>query len=403
MGLALLDPSDSSYLCNLSEHRHLPGRKANPGEKHPRRPFHWSREKLSKIDFKYEEAHDTLLWRQIQATLAEDGIPSDIEELLREDWPPQLRKKHHLAALAFQASRGRRNKYREYGSLDARMQGRSGGSRLEWMVDEVEEGRALARSPLRLPGDRARERRPPSLERQEAFREPSSSRKRSFSGMADLLDEAELYRLGVLYDDEQERGAGFDFDAILRDEPQFSVRPAKRGRGRKGKPCASSLEHAPCLPLHLSFSTLRDDEALAAFLISPEASELAREESPSASPSRASERRAASSQPALTTIYELEIEHSHDFLSQPNPALSFDDHAATAAFAVPDLLSDSEYDENDGDDDEGAWALLDRLNDDDEDMHEESESDGASDGGALSPSNADAWIMLGDDSKQVRT
>ncbi len=222
--------------------------------------------------------------------------------------PPRLRRKHHLAALVFQAARGRRNRHGGLTPCNHAAQRRRAPT-LSWLDDE-QEGRALARSTTRLPSDHAREQRPPSLERQEAFRDSSTSKKRSFSGLDELVELEELYRIGLLYDDEHERGSGFSLDTIVHDEPLFQIRPAKRGRGRKRNADDDGPQsHAPVLPLELSFSALGADEALAAFLTFPAQHELvpeARDRSPSASASSA-ERKAAS-QPVLTTIYELELE-----------------------------------------------------------------------------------------------
>ena len=109
-----------------------------------------------------------------------------------------------------------------------------------------------------------RHSRPPSLERQNAFCDEQSKKRRrssddSTSSRSDSLvydsesmselhdmdkrDIAELYRLGLLYQNEYERGEGFSLDDIVREEPMYSVRVVQaRPRGKDadtGKPGAA--------------------------------------------------------------------------------------------------------------------------------------------------------------------
>lgn len=91
-----------------------------------------------------------------------------------------------------------------------------------WVLDG-DDGAELARSHVWLPSDG--HRRKPRLERQEAFHVPEMI----FRSDA-VQDDAELYQLGILYDDEQLRGAGFTLDSIAHIEPTYEVRPAKRAR-----------------------------------------------------------------------------------------------------------------------------------------------------------------------------
>ncbi|TLS21540.1 uncharacterized protein PpBr36_10254 [Pyricularia pennisetigena] len=102
---------------------------------------------------------------------------------------------------------------------------------------------------------RRQARRPPSLERQDAFRDPSSStpwRRRSaddyFGQEVDVSgadaaaalaaeEIADLYDLGLLYDDEHVRGSGFGFDVLTRnaqEQPQYNVR-FRRAAGQNSK------------------------------------------------------------------------------------------------------------------------------------------------------------------------
>lgn len=152
---------------------------------------------------------------------------------------------------------------------------------------------------FRLPG----QPRVPSLERQDAFCEGrrgvglkkqvqmlqcegTRGRKRPIE-----VDDDELYRMGLLYDDEHERGEGFGMDMIERGSVEVRVVPARGRRGGKGRKVtldrtatavgqdddddkdAEWEEERWKLDLALSFAQLGDDDALAAFLMAPGAEE----------------------------------------------------------------------------------------------------------------------------------
>ncbi|KAG5921702.1 hypothetical protein E4U42_005735 [Claviceps africana] len=147
-----------------------------------------------------------------------------------------------------------------------------------------QEGRELAYSDVPLPSDGHRLARPPTLERQDAFCDASSSRGRVHvrrllgpgPGYDDDGEEvdgkddedrqlAHLYRMGLLYDSEQDQGGeGFNLNSIRHEEPLYSVRPARRAR--KSTRARRVLDRR--LHLDLSFSDLGDDEALAQYLVS---------------------------------------------------------------------------------------------------------------------------------------
>ncbi|KAI0391181.1 hypothetical protein F5Y17DRAFT_21324 [Xylariaceae sp. FL0594] len=111
--------------------------------------------------------------------------------------------------------------------------------------DERDDGRDPAFDPSNsLPGEQ-HYRRTPRLVREEAFRAPKACE------IVDVVvDDAELYRMGILYDQdannnnchcqdiETEHGADFSFDAIVHPEPAYSLslRAATRlGKSRVGK------------------------------------------------------------------------------------------------------------------------------------------------------------------------
>lgn len=80
-------------------------------------------------------------------------------------------------------------------------------------------------------------------------------------------EDEELYRRGILYDDEHLRGEGFSLGEIMHDTPvvwNVRYRPAKRRGGRAEGGEFEGLE------LALSFARLVDDEAVAKWLMRPE-------------------------------------------------------------------------------------------------------------------------------------
>lgn len=92
-----------------------------------------------------------------------------------------------------------------------------------WVIDS-EDGAALARSNCWLPSDGSRQKKP-RLERQEAFRVPE------VVYTSDVVDnDADLYRMGLLYDDEHLRGSGFNLNSIVHSDLVYEIRPAKRAR-----------------------------------------------------------------------------------------------------------------------------------------------------------------------------
>ncbi|TLD33955.1 hypothetical protein PspLS_00185 [Pyricularia sp. CBS 133598] len=120
-------------------------------------------------------------------------------------------------------------------------------SRIAWasFVNEgVDLHHAGSSNGLPPPAPRRQACRPPSLERQDAFRDPTISTPRRRRSADDCSQQgndvgdteaaaaaaaeeiADLYDLGLLYDDEHVRGSGFGFDVLTRnaeEQPQYTV------------------------------------------------------------------------------------------------------------------------------------------------------------------------------------
>ncbi|WAO88829.1 Hypothetical protein NCS54_00619100 [Fusarium falciforme] len=223
--------------------------------------------------------------------------------------------------------------------------------------DEAE-GRDLARSKVPLPSDRYRLVRKPTLEREEAFRDASTAkgnvRLRRTQPVNDDAEIAELYRIGLLYDEEKQPEEVFDLNSIQHEEPVYTIRPAKRSRKNKK---SHSFSFNDPLHLDLSFTDLGGDDSIAQFL-SPTPSDdgsIPQGNGPS-----------THSFAPLRVIYELDG-------SQP----SFDVDTSQP----PDLVSDplSDYD-----------CFSDSELDDLPSEREVRDS-------AATPSS-DVWVVLGDDS-----
>ncbi|KAK4150332.1 hypothetical protein C8A00DRAFT_46239 [Chaetomidium leptoderma] len=233
-------------------------------------------------------------------------------------------------------------------------------------------------------------RRPPSLERQDAFRDertvkrpprPRSRQRRSGSdsfGMGgdesrgydeeeEEVQVAELYRMGLLYDDEYERGEGFSLDRIVREEPVYSVsvRPARRGRREERADFVS-------LAMDLAFSALGEDEELAEWLLSGSSCSL---QGAALDVESRPWEAAMHDTPRLTVIYEL----ADDAVSE------------VSAGDFLDSVSVSEVSYVGG---EEEWAMLDGCNGNDNAATATVASplEEAADGDDVDP-----WVVLGHD------
>ncbi|KAL2123548.1 hypothetical protein VTJ04DRAFT_4003 [Mycothermus thermophilus] len=304
---------------------------------------------------------------------------------------------------------------------------------------EAGEGLALARSDVRLPGetasgngnedqdgsvssqlsqqhDRRRSRsrggsadgsqpttRPPSLERQDAFRDENTAKRRnqrwtSHDGFedqdnaesdADRVQIAELYRLGLLYDDEYERGSGFSFAQLNHDDvPVYSVRVrqmrrARRRHHRDGQRAANRLsQDGDCRDerrmdvdnegqewmSHLAFSAFGEYEAFRKWLVPDRAGSGSMFSTPfdkSSAEGPAHHHGVRTNEQLLTVVYEL-AEDAEPPEGEDNVSVS--------------NLSDWGWAEE-GEDEEMTWVAV--------DAEKETSAD--------DDDSADHWVMLGRD------
>ncbi|KAK8117563.1 uncharacterized protein PG998_005844 [Apiospora kogelbergensis] len=120
-----------------------------------------------------------------------------------------------------------------------------------------DDGIALARSDVPLPGDGYGNKSTPRLQRQEAFRGPSVRRQGAFVSSDDVVEnDADLYRLGLLYDGETNRGPVLSLDAIVHTEPLYTVRLSRR-KQKRGKHGHNNM-YSPGTPLPAIYESLED-------------------------------------------------------------------------------------------------------------------------------------------------
>ncbi|KAM0334495.1 hypothetical protein ACHAQA_001524 [Verticillium albo-atrum] len=227
--------------------------------------------------------------------------------------------------------------------------------------DTDDDGVRLARSSVPLPSDNSRNR-VPSLERQNAFWDPRTT-KRPVT-LSDDAEVAELYRLGLLYDDDHARGSGFVLDAIVREAPAYSITTRARKRTRRGSK-ASSIG----LQMDWDFTGLEEDDEVARYLLS-----ASREMAKTAEGRRLGYRTVWRSLPAVDEPVDEEQAPQAD----DTPELIPDD----ANECDKGLIDD---DNNNDDEDEMDWAVLHRERDADDTATTEDAATGV-------------WIVLGDGS-----
>ncbi|KAL2140392.1 hypothetical protein VTI28DRAFT_3848 [Corynascus sepedonium] len=250
-------------------------------------------------------------------------------------------------------------------------------------------------------------RRPPSLERQDAFRDERTAKRRRAESGCRLQEEedhngddfererewereraqvAELYRIGLLYDDEHERGEGFSVNCIIRDVPAYSlrVRPTPRRTRRqwagRDKPAGGGYVSLSAA-VDLAFSAFGEDETLARWMLSNSSSSLsasmysdlhrtAREEE--ARPWR----EAVHDAPRLTVVYEL----ADDTVS----AVSAGDYHDDISVSELSFVGNGELGG-----DELAWAML--------DGNDGKTAPEAVDAVVVEDEGVDPWVVLGHD------
>ncbi|KAK4235591.1 hypothetical protein C8A03DRAFT_46290 [Achaetomium macrosporum] len=337
---------------------------------------------------------------------------------------------------AGQQDNGRQRKRRRHHHR-LQLERTSGGThhvrpRQRWTADAVVEGCALARSSLQLPSDNSttnnfssserhwsrcssrrrsttlspRRGRPPSLERQDAFRDERTAKSRHSHGFDndDLIsslylsqseraehqsreeDEeakevAELYRMGLLYDNEYERGAGFSLDRIARDyveEPVYSVRvrPAKRIRREEERMGSGFVSLSS---VDLAFSALAEDEALAGWLMSGCHREEAAADALRTAAAASVVRDTVHKPPRLIVIYEL----ADDAVS----AMSAEDSFCSASV--------SELSYCVGEDDASAWTMIDGCNGTNENAALVVSAPGAVEEAVAEKGGVEPWVVLG--------
>ncbi|KAI1277668.1 hypothetical protein F5Y07DRAFT_82380 [Xylaria sp. FL0933] len=260
---------------------------------------------------------------------------------------------------------------------------KTGTPRIGWDRDEWEDGRRLSSDPtVSLPGER---RRPtPRLERQEAFRAPQGWENDV------VVDDAALYRLGILYDSDDEnphvRGPGFSLDAIVHAEPTYSLRPAKR-RKRTHRP--QLREEDLHLSVNLISTYLTEDATISGFLASMRGEESdGLHSADSDGPGRRREGSAGvkRSVEALPVIHECVESSIHSLIPTPT------------ASDLPDFVSDTEEERGEENEHGGDWALVSDLNEDVASLDTDVGVVVTDDGETANPVDG-AWVFIaGDDS-----
>lgn len=203
-----------------------------------------------------------------------------------------------------------------------------------------ENSTALAKSDVPFPSDHDHTVRRPSLEREDAFCDANTFKPHGVRTLSsgDDAEVADLYRMGLLYDDDESKDT-FNLNTIRRDEPAYTIRPAKRARKAGGKSHASNISRQ--LNLDLSFADLGDDDAIARYLdassaTTPAEIAAAHEEAIQ----HVAAQRSSSGSPPLRVIYELDsLQPSFDVETSQPPGL-VDDFLSDY-----DCFSESDFDE----------------------------------------------------------
>lgn len=239
----------------------------------------------------------------------------------------------------------------------------------------------LAHSTIPLPSDRNRLQRHPSLGREDAFCDASTFKGRGKVHIKQSLGDedaqiAELYRMGLLYDENDAEEAkaitgSINLNTIYHDQPAYTIRPAKRSRKLQGK---AQLRNP--LDLDLSFADLGADDDLSRYLLSAAETTTSRSYKDNDSEGSVAERRHTRKVSApLRVVYELDNNSQPSFdvdTSQPPDLIVDDSLSDYDCFTESDMDEDLPSQEVDGSEDE--------------------------DGGAAAATASGAWVLLGDDS-----
>jgi hypothetical protein len=312
----------------------------------------------------------------------------------REDLKP-----HQIAARAVESARIRRD-LRRGPQSQSTVRGKLPDRLIRGWSLEDDEGRDLAHDSIVLPGDEFRLRRTPSLERQDAFHDETTTKRKRCDVCEqphpDLVaDDAALYRLGILYDeDPYARGSGFSINAIARSEPTYSVnyRPLKRGRKAKAGLLRESLGREYALPLNLSFSALEDDETIARYLISPDDAELSPEDLYATT--SLTSRFATCQDSTLRVVYSVEADASTHFPVMFSNSLNTNTANAPFLNEFVDLLSDPDDNYSD-DDEEEEWEVVQDTTAAAENNIGRHNRDALGGSNTAADTNPDVWVVLG--------
>ncbi|KAK3387749.1 hypothetical protein B0H63DRAFT_470848 [Podospora didyma] len=246
-----LDCNSPSFF--LTEHKYLQGRPtttaANPRGKHHRRPLPW---KITKL-------FDAIGWSEDA-----DQYRRHVWEAERAGHPVPKRpiKPHYLNYIRAIERRNAVLRIRCTCCYDYSRERVAGERRREWSRLR-NEGKFMAALSLTLPGDHhspsssqdgeKQPRRAPLVAAQQnepdgggSLFEDDGDDYENSEDVDDKDDDGikELYNLGILYDDEHERGAGFSLNTIVRQEPVYRIafRTPRKTRRRGGAAVAGSPE-----------------------------------------------------------------------------------------------------------------------------------------------------------------
>ncbi|PHH71450.1 hypothetical protein CDD80_5279 [Ophiocordyceps camponoti-rufipedis] len=320
---------DASVPSTVTQNRHIPRRAVAQGR---RRSFNNAVRASAKRIYQTQDS-DTpaAISSAIDDHSSRAAMRPHLEAELRRQWssgrhPPRLRCRH----------RGNSSDGRD--------------------LDEAQEGCDLARSEVPLPSDRYRLTRRPTLEREDAFVDSSTSggkiRLRPNNGGNNDFAVAELYQMGLLYDEKDVAAAEaqVNLNNIQHDQPVYSIRTDRRAR-RVTKSKAAARDGA--LRLDLSFSDLGDDTTIAQYLASRDVHDAHGSADGTSQGSRAGRQQTST---PLRVIYELAGTRNAVEVDASQPP-----DLVTDITSDYDCFSDSELDDVPAErleHDAGDWVML---------------------------------------------